>query len=203
MLTHEQIDNKKLEISNIEALLVEITDTQNAKRQESSDLGKKIKQHHEDIDKMSFERHQIADYLQTSRREYDALLHKSLAITKELEEDALEKQINEKLSDHPDFWSQLDNRIRTLQTEMNNSFVQAVDPNTALKSLKAESERLTFGGVAYTVNHNKGAYEQKLRELVIKQINGKNIELNEIKHLSSLVDRFLELPQIRPYWLKS
>lgn len=203
MLTQEQIENMQTEISDIETMLAQITDTQNAKRQENSDLGQKIKQYHQDIDKMSFEKNQIADYLQTSRREYDGLLHKSLDIAKKIEEDALEKQIAERMQQHPDFWSEVDTRIRVLQAEINSNFVQSIDPATALSRLRKESERLTFGGVSYTVNTNKGAYERKLRDLVIKQIHGKNLEINEIKHLSSIVDNFLEQPQIRPYWLKS
>ena len=123
-----------------------------------------------------------------------------------LEQNAHLQLITDEYEKQNDFYSMLEKRIKTIQSEIEDgfgNFTQFIEPKVAAECIKKQIEGTGFDTHKIALRGLKNAYDTSLWQFCEKKINKITIQPQETRHLTDTLDDALMKNDVTPYWNKA
>lgn len=122
----------------------------------------------------------------------------------ELSKNRREQKVLELVDKQRDFWAATEERLGHLLAELNAGLEgfedKPKDPKDICSMLRKTSEGLSFNGRAHTIRQAQHFYQESLRKICEMRIDGRQIPPSEKQARLSVLDRFLNHPDIVSLW---
>ncbi len=193
----EELDSQKEELQKLKKAHKEKTSSQAEIKQKISGLGEEIKKHSLDVD--SIER----EIVSITKKHNE--LQRQISSTEEiLKKDEQEREIESLFSKQPQFWDQLQKRIDHHQRELNDGF-EIFDSGIAPEKITKRFRELTVGSTTFSplageLRSGMLAYENYMKDLCKKQLEGQTITPQDKRQRINILDRCLMKPDVEREW---
>lgn len=123
----------------------------------------------------------------------------------ELSKNRREQKVLELVDKQRDFWDATEERLAHLLAELNQGLEgfedKPKDPKDVCSMLRKTSEdRISFNGRTHTIRQAQHFYQESLRKICEMRIDGRQIPPSEKQARLSVLDRFLNHPDIVSLW---
>jgi len=187
------------------AEIEKLQDKSQTSQQRRSELGDTIREKEEELDRAQQDRDRNQNELNLAIRDLNVKKAKLSQLDAEIQAQEKAKTVKELFDKQPSFYESLEKVYKSQTTDSLDGlqeFGSFIDSSDFMKIIRQNIDSLNFNRQAIEIRSIKGEYEETLRQLCQKKIEGRKVTANERMEGIHLLERFLYRQDIEPIWNK-